>query len=159
MIKRFLLTLALLGMAQTALAQAVVTPTSGARQYGSLYIRQVTTAINMAGSGVGTDTVTSATTALPAASLVLGVVCNVTTILAGETVATFSVGVAGATTRWGTGKAIAATTTTSIADFVANSTPYFQQAAEGIIVTANAGHWHTGILTCVTHYMSLLPVS
>jgi hypothetical protein len=133
-------------------------PTTGNTAKGTLSISKVHTAVNMAtATGTGTGTVTSATTALPAGSLILGVSCRVTTILAGAALGTWSVGTAGSTTAWGSGLAKDANTESNIANY-AISAPFYNVSAAGIVFTASAGVFSTGVAQCTTYFVSFVNI-
>jgi hypothetical protein len=106
----------------------------------------------------GSITVTSATTAIPAGSFVLGVTCRVTTAITGAGLGSWSVGIAGTTTKWGTGKALAQNTETLIVDYLAGTVPYYNITAAGIVFTGNAGIFSTGVIACTTYYISFINI-
>lgn len=113
-------------------------PTNGlsyATNNGAFYypVRVATVSLNTTG-GAGTQ---DATALIPAGSLVHGVIVRVTTIITGCT--SFSIGVVGATTNWGTGILVAANTTTTGADFVAGWQPTNYAAATDVRLTAAGG--------------------
>ena len=124
---------------------------------GTLSISQVTTAINMAtATGTGTGTITSANTAIPV-GLILGVSCRVTPILAGAGLTTFSLGDGTDVDRYGAGIAKAADTLVNIANHTITG-PLYNAATKSLVLTAAAGVFSTGILTCTTHYIALTPI-
>lgn len=91
---------------------------------------------------------------IPAGAVVLGVSCRVTVII--PTAATFSVGISGATTRYGTGILVAAGTTNTGA-----AAPALHAAAEGIVITPNATpDANTGRLRiCIHYYIPTAPTA
>ena len=134
---------------------SVTTPTynlSGATGE-TLAIKSVTEALPTTGGALTQDT---ATTIIPANSLVFGVTVRVTTIIAGGAIATFGVGTAGDTDAWGatTAVAVAAGSTNSITNFVV-TTPIYYAAATKVRLTANAGTFTSGAVRVCVHYLTL----
>ena len=133
-------------------------PTTGNSGSGSTVVGHVVTTINMAtATGTGTGTITSPTTALPAGTLIDGVTCRVSPELAGAGLTTFSIGDGSDVDRWGAAIAIALNTTTNISSYTVTA-PAYQVAAGSIVLTAAAGVFSTGILTCTTHYSRHIPI-
>ena len=110
-------------------------------------------------TGKGTGTITT-TIQIPAGSLVLGVTARVTTILAGsDAIATWNLGYAGAPTAWGAALALAAGTTTSIANFTYTSPAHFTTAT-ALTLTGTAGKIiDSGVVKLAIHYLSLTPAA
>ena len=130
-------------------------PSTGNTANGTLSISKAFTTTNMTS---GTATVTSATTALPAGSLILGVSCRVTTVLAGTSLSTWSVGTAAGPTIWGTALAKDANTTSNIANYLAGTAPFYNISAAGIVFTAAAGQFDTGVTKCTTYYVQYINI-
>ena len=82
-----------------------------------------------------------------------GVTCRVTTVITGPT--TFDIGDGSDQDRWGKDIAIAANTTTTIADFQANG---FGQAAaaQSVVLTGVGGSFATGAVRCAGHTINLV---
>jgi hypothetical protein len=132
-------------------------PLTGNTVNGTLSISQVTTIINMAtATGAGTGTITSANTALPV-GLILGVSCRVSPALAGTSLTTWSLGTAGDTNMYGETLSKDLNTLVNIANYTITA-PWYNTATQALILTAAADHFDTGILTCTTHYVSLVPI-
>ncbi len=118
-----------------------------------------------AANGIGTNvkTATSEETAMsgaavtasnliPAGSFVLGVTVRVTTEIEGAT--TFTIGDGSDVDRWGTGIALAAGTTTTIADFTAAGFGQFV-AANDVVLTATGSDFTAGAVRITVHYLDL----
>ena len=119
---------------------------------------KVPTVINMAtATGTGTGTITSPTTALPAGTLIKFVVCRVSPALAGAGLTTFSLGDGVDADRWGTTLAITLNTLINVANYTTAS-PAYQIAAGSLVLTAAAGVFSTGILTCDTILERVIPI-
>lgn len=91
---------------------------------------------------------------IPAATLVIGVTVRVTTLITGAT--SFKVGTGADADAWGTGIAVAAGTTTSIADFTQTS-PLFYPVATDVILTSTGGNFSGGAVRVTVHCISLTP--
>jgi hypothetical protein len=89
---------------------------------------------------------------IPAGSLVTGVTVRVTTLITGAT--SISIGDGTDADRWGTGIAVAANTTTSIANFTI-TTPVYYAAATNVVLTAAGSDFTAGAVRITVHYMSL----
>ncbi len=114
-------------------------------------------------SGTGTETVTGA---IPAGCLLLGVSNFVQTILAGAGLTTWSAGTPGVgnTDRFATGKALAAGTTTTLADFKVEAAADYAlgriyPAATDLVFTAAAGVFSSGVIRYTIHYLALTAAS
>ena len=119
-----------------------------------LAIKTVTCIVDMAtATGTGTGTVTSPTTMVPAGSLILAVTARVLTILAGASLTTWSLGIGGATTRYGTTLALAKGTTVTAANHLVTQSPAYNASAAGLVFTAAAGVFSTGTVRLVTYYI------
>jgi len=133
-------------------------PTTGNTERGSSSITNGLVTINMAtATGSGSGTITSPTTAIPANSQVWGMTCKVTTILAGASLTTFSLGDGTDADRWGTGIAIAAGTTINLANWTL-AAPWPYATATSLVLTAAAGVFSTGVLSCSPHILSFTPI-
>lgn len=115
---------------------------------GQVAIMQHATAVVSAMSGA---TVTSASL-IPAGSVVLGVTVRVTTLIEGAT--SFTVGDGTDADRWGTGIAVAAGTTTTVADTTITSVPIYA-AATNVVLTATGSNFTAGAVRITVHYISL----
>jgi hypothetical protein len=125
-------------------------PTTGNTANGTLQFDKVSTVINMAtATGTGTGTITSPTTALPAGTLIKAVTCRVNPALAGLLLTTFSLGDGSDVDKWGSGLAIDLNTLVNVANYNITS-PTYQVAAGSLVLTAAAGVFSTGILSCTT---------
>jgi hypothetical protein len=94
---------------------------------------------------------------IPANSLILGVSARVNPILAGAGLTTFSLGDGTDVDRFGAGITIAANTLINITNHTIAS-PVYNTTAKSLVLTAAAGVFSTGILTCTVHYISLIPI-
>lgn len=109
--------------------------------------------------GKGTATITT-TTGIPAGSLVLGVDARVATIIAGsDGIASWELGTAADPDAWGAALALAATTTTGIANFTVTSPAYYT-GATNITFSGTAGKViDSGVIKITIYYVSLTPVA
>lgn len=127
----------------------------------SIAFKQATVSSNMAtATGTGTGTITL-TGLIPAGALVLCVDARVTTILAGASLNTWSLGVTGDTDRFATGVALAANTTVNSLTGSASNFLWAQiyTAATDVLLTAGAGVFSTGILRVTIHYIDCTPAT
>jgi hypothetical protein len=109
--------------------------------------RTLTELLTIAAAPTSTTTIE-----IPADALVVGVSVRVTTII--PTAATFDVGVAGATTRYGTGLAVAADTTND----GTNDAIRYYSAAAGIVITPNLQPGAaTGRVRVSIHFLEITP--
>ena len=113
-------------------------------------VQKATTSLTT-NSGIGTAT---ATNLIPAGSLVIGIDARITTVIAGAGMASFSIGDGSDADRWGTGIALAAGTTVTLADATINAAPIYA-AATSVVLTANAGQFDSGVIRLTVHYLSL----
>lgn len=90
----------------------------------------------------------TATNLIPAGTLVLGVTVRVTTLIEGAT--SFDIGDGSDVDRWGASIAVAANTTTSIADFTIAS-PIYYAAATSVVLTANGSNFTAGAVRVILH--------
>lgn len=95
----------------------------------------------------------TATNLIPAGSLVLGVTARVTTAIGGAT--SFEIGDGTDVDRWGTAIAVAAGTTTDIANFTIAS-PVNYTAANNVVLTANGSNFTSGAVRLTVHYIDLV---
>ena len=95
----------------------------------------------------------TATNLIPAGSLVLGVTARVTTLITGAT--SFEIGDGVDADRWGTTIAVAANTTTDIANFTIAS-PVYYTAANNVVLTANGSNFTAGAVRLTVHYIDLV---
>lgn len=112
---------------------------------------------NMSSGALAGATTTFAAN-IPAGSLVLGISVRVLTLITG--CASFQVGDGTGANRYGNAIALAAGTTTSIADFTLAS-PLFYPAATGVVLTAvgGGGTFTGGTIRVTCHYISLTPAT
>lgn len=89
---------------------------------------------------------------IPAGSMVVGVSVRVTTLITGAT--SISVGDGTDPDRWGAGIAVAAGTTTGIANFTIAS-PIYYAAATGVVLTAAGSDFTAGVIRITVHYWDL----
>lgn len=128
---------------------------SRAQGYGTYDIKTASTAVSVSGA---TTTITGA---LPANSLVLGVTATVTTAVTCSGACTWGIGTAAQPTKWGTGRSVLITTTSSMANWnlavigASPGTPYFIQTAEDVVLTPSAGTFSTGVITVTRFYVVL----
>ena len=144
------------GLLVEALAgPVIVAPTThvilktGAAPNGQAVNIKTATGTKTTASGTGTETIANA---IPAGAVVLGVTARVTTILAGTSLTTWSIGLSVDTDRWGTGLALAAGTTTTGADFATDVQPTVYPAATDLVLTAAAGQFDSGVIRYTVHY-------
>ncbi|KKL64684.1 hypothetical protein LCGC14_2162550 [marine sediment metagenome] len=102
-------------------------------------------------TGMSGATVT-ASTLIPAGSLVVGVSLLVTTNITGAN--TFDVGDGVDVDRWGAAIALASSTTTDIADFTILN-PVNYAAATDVVLTANGPDFTAGAVRLTVHYLDL----
>ena len=109
-------------------------------------------------SGAGTQTITAA---IPAAAVVLGVSCRVDTVIAGAGAASFALGDGTDADLYGTGLAFAEGTTVDATDYTASPlTQAWSASAAVLTMTANAGQFDSGSITCcTTHILTAGPAS
>jgi hypothetical protein len=94
---------------------------------------------------------------IPAGSLVVGVTVRVTTLITGAT--SFTIGDGTDVDKWGTGVAVAAGTTTTLAN-VTSTAPTIYTAATNVVLTAAGGNFTAGVVRVTVHYISLTaPIS
>lgn len=133
-----------------------VLPTNGAyasANNGSIiYNVKVATTLLATTGGAGTQT---ATNLIPAASIVHGVVCRVTTAVTGCT--SFSVGDGTDADRWGAGILVAANTTSTPANFTTTNAAHIYTAATSVVLTAAGGGavFSTGAVRIVVYYSTI----
>lgn len=123
--------------------------------------KQVTLSQDMStASGVGTATITLAGL-IPAGFLLAAVDARVTTILAGASLTTFSIGVTGDTDRFATTVALAAgTTVNSLTASASDSrSPLDYVSATDVLLTAAVGVISTGVLRITLHGWTLTPAT
>lgn len=102
-------------------------------------------------SGAGTQTIPAL---IPARARTLGVSCRVDTVIAGAGAASFSLGDGTDADLYGTGIAFAAGTTVSTSNYTANPlTQAWSTSAQALTMTANAGQFDSGSITCCAHYI------
>lgn len=101
-------------------------------------------------SGAGTQTIPAL---IPAKVDVLGVSCRVDTVIVGAGATTFSLGDGTDADLYGAGLAFAAGTTVSTTNYTANpDTQAWSASAGALTMTANAGQFDSGAITCCAHY-------
>lgn len=102
-------------------------------------------------SGAGTQAITDA---IPAAAVVLGVSCRVGTVIAGAGAASWSLGDGVDADLYGTGLAFGAGTLVDADDYVASPlTQAWSASAADLTMTANAGQFDSGSVTCCVQYV------
>jgi len=94
----------------------------------------------------------TASSLIPAGVFLIGVTVRVTTLITGAT--SFTIGDGSDVDRWGTGIAVAAGTTTTIADFTADGFGQFV-AANDVVLTATGSNFTAGAVRITAHYLSL----
>lgn len=109
------------------------------------------TSVNTTSGGTVT-----ASSLIPANSLVLGVTIRVTTTVTGAT--SMSIGDGSDADRWGTGIAVASGTTTNIADFTITG-PVYYGSANDVVLTAGGSNFTGGAVRITVHYISLTPAT
>jgi hypothetical protein len=95
----------------------------------------------------------TASSLIPAGSLVLGVTARVTTTITGAT--TFDIGDGSDVYRWGAAIALPATTTSDPTGFTDNTLFWSGASAGDVVLTANGSSFTAGAVRVVVHYMSL----
>jgi hypothetical protein len=111
----------------------------------------------------GTVTLSGASTngavQIPANAMVFGIVARVTTAVvftdAGDH--TWSMGIAGITDLWSTGKSKALSTNTTMSDFKAGYTPLYCGAATNVVFTADVDAFASGVIKYRYFYFTLAP--
>ena len=114
-------------------------------------VRQATVAVTCSSGATCT-----AANLIPAGSLVLGVDTRVTTLITGAT--SYSIGDGTDADRWGAGIAVAAGTTSGIANFTIAS-PVYYAAATSIVLTAAGSDFTAGVIRITVHYISITPAT
>ena len=94
----------------------------------------------------------TATSLIPAGSMVVGITARVTTLITGAT--TFDIGVSGAVDLFGDAIAVAKDTTTDLTDTKA-ATPMNATAAVNVLLTANGSDFTAGAVRLTVHYIDL----
>lgn len=100
---------------------------------------------------------------IPAGSLVLGVTARcLGAVLTGSE--TWSLGVSGATTRYGTTIARASGTTTTLANHLTSASPIYYASETAMVMTGSSGNWGTGtggnqIRVCIYYISVTAPTS
>lgn len=89
--------------------------------------------------------------AIPAGSVVVGVVARVTTAITGAT--SFSIGDGTTATAFGSNIAVASGTTTTNANWTLTAIPNYPSGAN-IVLTANGGNFTGGVVRVTVYYMS-----
>lgn len=101
-------------------------------------------------SGAGTQVLTGV---IPAGATSLAVTCRVDTIIVGAGAASFSLGDGTDADLYGTTLAFAAGTTVDETDYTADPrTQAWSTSAGDLTLTANAGQFDSGTITCCSHY-------
>jgi hypothetical protein len=101
----------------------------------------------------------TATSLIPAGSIVTGVTIRVTTeITSGDGATSFQIGDGTDADRWGTGIVFTAGTTTSGSAFTITSVPIYA-AATNVVLTATGGTFSAGAVRVTVHYISFVPAS
>lgn len=104
-------------------------------------------------SGAGTQVLADV---IPAKVETVGVTCKVNTVIAGAGAASFALGDGTDADLYGTGLAFAAGTTVGTANYTAKpSTQAWSTSARDLTLTANAGQFDSGNITCCSHYYEL----
>ena len=92
------------------------------------------------------------TNLIPAGSLVVGVTIRVNTLITGAT--SISIGDGTDADRWGAGIAVAAGTTTTLANATITTPPIYA-AATSVVLTAAGSDFTAGVVRATVHYISL----
>lgn len=101
----------------------------------------------------------TATSLIPANSIVLGVTTRVITDLVGPTSIDIGYGSGGNLHAFGNNVAnLTADSVTNIADF-SQTSPHYFGAATNVVITANGGNFTAGAMRVTAHYITLLPVT
>jgi len=97
----------------------------------------------------------TATNLIPAGSMVIGITVRVTTLITGAT--TFDIGDGTDVDRWGAAIALAAGTTTTIANFTQDTDngPIYFPSATSVVLTANGSNFTAGAVRITVHYIDL----
>jgi len=102
-------------------------------------------------SGAGTQVLTGV---IPAGVTCLAVTCRVTTVIVGAGAASFSLGDGTDADLYGAGIAFAAGTTVDHTDYTASPlTQAWSDSAGDLTLTANAGQFDSGNITCSCFYL------
>lgn len=120
----------------------------------SIAIKHATVSVNTSAGATVT-----ASNLIPAASFVIGVTIRVTTLITGP--ASFNVGDGTTANKWGNAVALAAGTVTTIANFIAGSSPTNYLAATNVVLTAvgGGGAFTGGAVRITVHYITLGPAT
>lgn len=103
-------------------------------------------------SGASTQVLTAV---IPAKAVSLGVTCTVNTIIAGTSLTTWSLGDGVDADLYGTTLALAAGTTVTSANYTASPlTQSWGAAAKDLTMTAAAGQFDSGNVTCCSYYLN-----
>lgn len=104
-------------------------------------------------SGAGTQVLTAV---IPARVESLGVTCKVNTVIVGAGATTFALGDGTDADLYGTGLAFAAGTVVGTSNYTAKpSTQAWSTSARNLTMTANAGQFDSGNITCCSHYIQM----
>lgn len=96
---------------------------------------------------------TTASNLIPAASLLIGVTCKVTTLITGAT--SFDVGNGSTANLWGNDIAVAAGTVSTLADYAGSSTMILYTSAGNVVLTANGTAFTGGVVAVTAWYLSI----
>lgn len=102
-------------------------------------------------SGLSGATAT-ATSLIPAAAVILGVSCRVTTLIVGPT--TFNIGDSDPD-RFGAAIVVAKDTTTTLASHTGTLPPYLSATATNVVLTADTTNFSAGAIRITVHYYDL----
>lgn len=134
--------------AETFLADIIRKAANGA----ALNIKTNTVTVTTDG-GQSTETIAGV---IPAGALSLGIVARVTTILAGESLTTWSLGDGTDADLYGTTLALAAGTTVDHSDYTASPlTQAWSASAGDLTMTAAAGQFDSGVIEVTCFYLDL----
>lgn len=124
---------------------------SGTGKTGTAINLKVNCVSDAVDSGAGTHVLTGV---IPADVLSLGVTCRVTTVIEGAGAASFALGDGTDADLYGTGIAFAAGTTVTQANYTASPlTQAWSSSAGDLTMTANAGQFDSGNITCCSFYL------
>lgn len=103
---------------------------------------------------ISTVTATSVANFVPANALILACTSRVIADLTGAAT-TWSIGVSGATTRYGTGLALTAGTTSDMSNHLVSVSPIYVATAVPIVFTSASGTWTGGKIRVTLHYLTV----
>jgi len=115
------------------------------------WMQQATTTVTCDGGGA----TCTATSLIPAGSIVYGVATRVTTTLSGAGLTTWKLGDGTTTDAFAATQALTAGTTSGLAQHISTWTPKVYTAATNVVMTANAGQFDAGVVRITVWYLGM----